>query len=120
MMDIDLTELLRDPEFVNTFAVIRREQVEDGDDYAELESRHETAGSIQPATARELERLPEEDRDRETISIFTEFPLRHGGRGMARPDRILWGGASYLVVGIEPWHHLGATFVKALAQRELA
>ena len=121
-MDIDLSELFTDPDFVEPFTVTRREQVVVGEDYETVESSHEGTGSIQPATPRELERLPEEDRDKETIAVYTAFPLRTGGRGTARPDRLtrLKDGASYLVASVEPWGHLGCEYVKALAQREIA
>lgn len=120
-VDIDLSELFTDPDFVEPFTVIRREQIVVDEDYETLESEHETEGSIQPATPRELERLPEEDRDRETVSIHTVFPLRVGGRGTAKPDRITRAdGSVYLVASVEPWEHLGCEYVKALAQRETA
>lgn len=121
-MDIDLSELLADPDFVEPFTVTRREAVVVGDDYRTIESRHDAVGSIQPATPKELERLPEEDRDREIIAVYTAFPLRTGGRGTARSDRIsrVKDGATYVVASVEPWGHLGCHYVKALAQRELA
>ena len=122
-MNTDLTELLRDPDFAEPFHVTRREAVDDGgDDYRLEQSELEAVGSVQPATPAELERLPEEDRDKETIAVFTAFPLRAGGRGTARPDRItlLRSDATYLVVAVEPWVHLGCTWCRALAQRELA
>ena len=120
-MDIDFSDMLSDPDFVEPFTVTRRDAVVFGDDYRTIESRHDAVGSIQPATPKELERLPEEDRDKETVSIHTAFPLRTGGRDTARPDRITRtkDGAAYLVASVEPWGHLGCEFVKALAQREL-
>lgn len=120
-LDIALSELFADPDFVEPFTVTRREVVVVDEDYETLKSEFEAEGSIQPATPKELERLPEEDRDKETVSIHTSFPLRPGGRGTAKPDRItrIRDGAVYLVASVEPWAHLGCEYVKALAQREL-
>ena len=83
-MDIDLSELLADPGFAEPFTVTRREAVVFGDDYRTIESRFDAVGSIQPATPKELERLPEEDRDKETVSVHTAFPLRTGLSGGQR------------------------------------
>lgn len=121
-MDIDFSDMLSDPDFVEPFTVTRREAVVFGDDYRTIESRHDAVGSIQPATPKELERLPEEDRDQRVRVHPYGFPPAHGRPGHgATPDRITRtkDGAAYLVASVEPWGHLGCEFVKALAQREL-
>lgn len=56
------------------------------------------------ATPRELQRLPENDRNRETIVVFTDEELRVSSvaRGM-RGDVVRYGGARYEVIRRENW-----------------
>ncbi len=74
----------------------------------------EIVANIQPATPKELERLPEGQRTREVIAVWTDTELKTatvpvGSRG----DRIAYGGASYEVQAVERWE-LGG-YWKALA-----
>lgn len=73
----------------------------------------EITASIQPATPKELQRLPEGDRTRDVIAIWTTTELRVGEGAQA--DRVSYGGATYEVQAVERWD-LGA-YWKALAAR---
>ena len=78
-------------------------------------------GSVQALTPRELERLPEADRDKEHVSVWTaEIMLRAGGEDGDKPDAILYRGREYIVVSVEDWHYLGTAFCKATAMKERA
>jgi hypothetical protein len=73
----------------------------------------EIAASIQPATPKELQRLPEGDRVKAVIAIWTTTELRVGEGAQA--DRVSYGGGTYEVQAVERWD-LGEYF-KALASR---
>lgn len=71
---------------------------------------------VQPASGRDLQRLPEGQRTRETISIWCLVELRTAtvpaGSGA---DRVRYGSGVYEVERVEWWQEGG--FWKALAQR---
>ncbi len=71
-------------------------------------------GNIQPAPGRERELLPEEDRVRDCILIFTTAPLGAGGGASVKADRVYYAGGAYRVRRAEPWREHGG-FTKALA-----
>lgn len=114
MMDISF--LLDDPDFCVSFTVLRRaETVDDKGRAGHSEEAQSMTGVVQPAGPRELERLPEGERDRETLSIYTRTPLRVGNvdAGTAA-DIVVYGGGRYTVSAVETW----PGYTRALAQRE--
>jgi hypothetical protein len=78
-------------------------------------SAFEIVASIQPATPKELQRLPEGDRVRDVIAIWTTTELQVAASPAAQADRVTYAGASYEVQAVERWD-LGEYF-KALASR---
>ena len=63
-------------------------------------------GSIHPASAEELQLLPEEERHETAIVIHTDFALSTGkdrGKTYDGPDRITWDGNDYRVVAVREW-----------------
>lgn len=116
-MTLDISFLLSDPDFCAAFAVERFTEAVDDKGRAQLRGeRLPWRGVVQPATARELERLPEGDRDRETITVYSREPLRVGQRPggdteCPAADVIHWQGQRYEVASVEPW----PGYVRALA-----
>lgn len=91
--------------------------------YVEGRALHAKAASttitavVQPASARDTQRLPENLREVETIAVWCEFPLRGASVAAATPaDRVVWDGRTYEVKTVESWKQLG-NYVKALATR---
>lgn len=75
------------------------------------------AVNIQPASGRDLLRLPEGVRTRETIAIWTSAELRTADEATGTPaDVVGYGGASYQVELVEDWVGLGG-FRKAIAAK---
>lgn len=116
-MDTSLHGLMADPDLAASFDIVRRtETLLKG--RAVITATEETAvGVVQPATPRELERLPEADRVKSTIVVFTDCPLLVGDDTSDRvADGIRWRGELYTVTAVENWQDYG--FFKALAQKE--
>lgn len=104
-MALDVAWLLDLPEFCVKFGVERAKEGVNDKGRAEFQAeRLALTGVIQPATPRELERLPEGDRDRESIAVFAREPLSLGqGPEGSAPDVILWKGQRYEVASVESW-----------------
>ena len=115
---LNVTDVLDDPDFLAPFTVIRAvERVTEKGRAERTEETFTAAGCVQPATAREREVLPEGERDRETLVIYTRTALRTGdeAEGTAA-DAIDVNGVRYTVSAVEAWPH----YVRALAQRTQA
>lgn len=117
----DFAFITDDPDFAEAFTVTRRTEVFDeaAESFAVNEETASATGSIQPAAPGDLERLPEEDRGREAVSVWTRAKLSSGGTGDAKPDRITRAdGTAFLVVNVETWPHMGQVYYRALALME--
>lgn len=74
--------------------------------------------SIQPASGKELLRLPEGRRTEETRVVYSKTELQPGGQ--AQPfsaDLLTIGGESWEVQNVMPWFD-GTGYWKAIIQRE--
>jgi hypothetical protein len=79
----------------------------------------EIIASVQPASGREMDRLPEGLRSRETMNVFTRTELRsaHPSPG-TEADRIAIDGAVFEVTSVRRWNRL-ANFYNATVVRVL-
>jgi len=81
------------------------------------ESTIDLVGSAQPATPNELLQLPEGDRTRATIAVWTNTALYTANEGTATPpDRIVWAGEQWEVQKVNQWD-LGLAHCHVLATR---
>lgn len=123
-MLLDLGALLDDPDFVIGFQIARRTRTVN--DYGRAVTEEEilpARGAVQPATPEELERLPEGDRHRESISVWTLFALRDGnadeGDAQAAPDVVICDAQGrsgrFVVAALERW----GEYSKAICVREM-
>ena len=71
---------------------------------------------IQPAGHLEVMRLPEGERDRKTIAIYTRTPLVHAVANGPPSDRIAWRGDIFEISSIDEWNEY-AGFTYALATK---
>jgi hypothetical protein len=65
-------------------------------------------GSFQPATAKDLQRLPEGQRTNAVIAIFTDCELLTGDAPNTRPDHVIsrgrvYNGVRFEIQSVEPW-----------------
>ena len=72
---------------------------------------------IQPTRGQDLLRLPEGERTRELVTIYTTDELHTANApGGAAADRVTWRGETYEVQGVERWDEI-AGFWKAIAAK---
>ncbi|WP_413207765.1 hypothetical protein [Rhodospirillum sp. A1_3_36] len=115
-MSLDLSAILSDPEFTEPLSL--RVTAESVDDHGRLveaaEVLHEIQASIQPASPDERESLPDGQRDKATVVVWTITDLDVLGEDAA--IRFNWRGTDYLIQAVEPWPKGG--YVRALATQE--
>ena len=73
------------------------------------------AGSITPATANDLLKLPEGERQKETMRLITQFQLKIS-KNKAEADIVIYLGHRYRVFG--PSEYRGNGFSDVLIQKE--
>ena len=68
-------------------------------------------GCIHPGTPEMVQLLPEEERHKEFIAVYTGFPLsmgqNPGGVSWTAADRILYAGKSWKLVRLRDWSQFG-------------
>ena len=68
-------------------------------------------GCIHPGTPEMVQLLPEEERHKEFIAIYTGFPLslgsNPGGVTWTAADRIMYGGKTWKLAKLRDWSQFG-------------
>lgn len=120
MPDIDLTDLLSDPDFAEELTVIRRRQVIDtvtGISTAQSNQvRPSPIGVVIPQADLPIQRGPDQQALPRLIEVHTNFRLRSastdGGRTYL-PDFIVWNGDNFYVNRVYDYSKFGRGFVQA-------
>lgn len=117
---LDVSEVIDDPDFADTFEVIRRVETVNsfGESTVVEDSTEGVSGVVCMASPEDLERLAEEDRQHKVISVVTRYRLRGVSKESGstyKPDIILWAGSHYEVKWIDDYTHYGTGFVEVLA-----
>lgn len=117
-MDLDLLDILTDPDLGGTDFTYDRvaATVNDKGRTVQTMTTLQASGNIQPAPGKERELLPEGDRTKEALLIFTVAELSAGSETTA-PDLVTYRGRKYRVAMVEPWREHGG-FTKAVAVLE--
>jgi hypothetical protein len=114
---LDVSEVLVDPDFADTFDVTRSPEVVNSFGESTVPVPQVIPGKIgvvTMASPNDLDRLPEGDNSSRTISIVTKFRLQGPSPGF-KPDVVTWRGDNYVVKLVEPYVQYGAGFIQALA-----
>ncbi len=78
---------------------------------------HQAEGCIHPGTPEMVQLLPEEERHRDMIAVYTSFPLsmgsNSGGVTWNATDRILYRDKAWKLVRLRNWPQFG--YCQALA-----
>lgn len=115
MPNLDVSELLYDPDFATTFDVIRSTQAVDIHGMAS-NAQVATFGVVGVVTANDdisLLRTPEGERLNGSITIHTTFRLTNGS-GATDADVVVWNGRQYIVTSVGDWGQFGAGFIMAI------
>jgi hypothetical protein len=95
---IDVSELISDPDFAETFTIRRQTPTMVDGETRTTSADIAVTGAVQPASPAELKALPEGDRTRD-VRVFwskTEILATRGS-----PDVLVYGGAEFRVVKVE-------------------
>lgn len=108
MANIDVSDVLLDPDFINDVTLIHRTTTVNDFGKNELtETEIQTVGSVQPASYKQLQRLPDALRAADVRAFWIKAEILSDGDSQY-PDIILFGGSRYQVQTIEPWLNWGA------------
>jgi hypothetical protein len=118
MGQVDVSELLVDPDFIDPVILIHRKPWID--EYGEnklLEKGFPTYGCVQPASGKTLQRLPEALRIANVNSFWIKGLIVSDG-SCAYPDIINFRGTRYAVQVIFDWTNWGEGFCEGTCVRE--
>jgi len=102
-MTMDLAGVITDPDFYRPFTLIRSERTVDDHGRTVLATTSSEAwGVILPATDKQLERLPEGDRNAETLAVYC-LQLLTSGTATLAADMIIWQGGDYEIFQVQDW-----------------
>ena len=72
-------------------------------------------GTVGPTSPNDLERTPDLDLSKSTLSIVTMFRLQGPSPGLL-PDHVMWHGDAYQVMSVNDYSAYGGGFVQAVLQ----
>jgi len=119
MAQLDVSDLLLDPDFVDPTTIIRRTtSVNDyGENIVSEPQQINTICSVQPANFKQLQRLPEALRMADVRSFFIKIEILQD-KTSAYPDIILFQNQRYEVQTSAPWLNYGGGWCEAIAVRQ--
>lgn len=114
---IDVSELMTDPDFVQTFRVRRMGGTFENEGEFTIEANNTVTmvGAVQPANGGEKAQFqPQGDQHKALIKVYCGKRLRKAD-GLIQSDIIAHCGADYKVIECVPWGHNG--YWKAIAEQ---
>lgn len=111
---MDMSELLGDVDFCDTFDVIRRPAVNNnfGENVVTPSTIKGVVGVVCATGHNDLNRTPDMQFTPRVFNVVTNFQLRAMWPG-GQPDIVVWNGDQYVVRSIRPYPRFGAGFVQA-------
>lgn len=105
---IDVSDLLLDPDFVNQVSLVHRTStVGTNGKNTLVENTVQTIGSVQPAPAKDIQRLPDTLRMSDVRKFWIKAEILADGSSQY-PDIIVFQGKRFQVINTEPWLNYGA------------
>jgi hypothetical protein len=118
MADIDVSDLLADPDFVDKLILIHRKPfVNDFGENELEETGTPSVGCVQPASGRTLQRLPEALRVINVSSFWLKGRITADGKHKY-PDIILFKGVRYAVQVVFDWSNWGVGYCEGTCVQE--
>lgn len=114
MAFLDVTQPLLDPDFTDTFDVIRRQEVigDNGRSSVVPLTLRRQLGVVTATSPNDLQRQDNYQSMSRSISIVCKLQLR-GETSDAQPDLVVWRGSQYLVKHVDPYPQFGPGFWQA-------
>lgn len=109
---LNVAELLDDFDFIQQFTVYRKATTKQRGNVSSTETPLTFSGVITPAGSTELEQIPEGDRQRGAITIYTQQELEISNTA-GTSDEVLWQGNRYRVQQVFAYANYG--YWKAIA-----
>jgi hypothetical protein len=120
MGKIDASELLADPDFLDSMVLIHREaHVNERGENKLREQGFQVFGTVQPASGKTLQRLPEALRVASVMSFWIKGKIVSDGN-CQYPDIINFRGVRYAVQVVFDWTMWGDGFSEGTCVREKA
>lgn len=118
MAEIDVSDVLLDPDFIDRLTLIHRtESVNSFGKNVLVESSVDTVGSVQPASGKDIKRLPEGLQSSDLRAFYIKAEITTDGAGKY-PDIIVFNSKRFIVQLCEPWLNFGQGWNKAICVRE--
>ena len=115
MPTLDVNRVLLDAHFRTTVTLCRRAvTIDEHGRTAVTETTTPIGAVVRPATEKDLERLPEGDRDRGYIKVLSESEMTAGTEAV-QPDEIIWSGSRWVVKTVDSWIY-GRCFWSAICE----
>lgn len=112
---LDVNRVLLDAHFRTQVTLCRRAVTIDAHGRTAVTETTSTIGAVvRPATEKDLERLPEGDRDRGYIKVLSESEMTAGTEAV-QPDEIIWSGSRWVVKTVDSWMY-GRCFWSAICE----
>lgn len=114
MARLDVTEILTDPDFVDTNLVCERSTQAIGTDGIAVNSTKDLrfSGVVTSDQGDILERMPGVERIKGSINIHSRFILNDGAPNQTA-DVVRWRGRRYTVSNVNDYSHFGRGFMVA-------
>lgn len=121
MPNLNIQELITDPDFCQSFTITRLTGSVVKGDFITTPETFETTGIIRPSSTSDLQTLPEGDRVSGMITTYTNVQLQ-GTRNLSPDksqlaDEVTWKGGQYKVVHGDDYSDYG--YFKSMAVRKL-
>lgn len=117
MARLDVSDVLLDPDFMDTGIVCNRTAVVVGNNGRSQETKTSTtfAGVVTTNNGLNMDRRPDGTLIKGAINIHTRFALIPGDANN-KADEIVWRGKTYIVSQVLDNLHYGQGFVKAICE----
>ncbi|ENX58784.1 MULTISPECIES: hypothetical protein [Acinetobacter] len=117
MARLDVSDVLLDPDFMDSGIVCNRTAVVVGDNGRSQETKTSTtfAGVVTTNNGLNMDRRPDGTLIKGAINIHTKFALIQGDANN-KADEIVWRGKTYIVSQVLDNLHYGQGFVKAICE----
>ncbi|HCW5939810.1 hypothetical protein NYY56_19025 [Acinetobacter baumannii] len=117
MAQLDVSDVLLDPDFMDTGIICKRTEVIVGNNGRSQETTTSTPfdGVVNTNNGLNMDRRADGTLIKGAINIHTQFALTSGDKN-TKADEITWKGKTYIVAQVLDNLHYGQGFIKAICE----